>query len=69
MNHLSKPAPLRAFLESLVPHPEALKDPKASHLCVMCGQPAIEFKDALSLKEFTISRMCQGCQDSVFDQD
>jgi hypothetical protein len=34
--------------------------------CPMCGQPAIEFRDSLSRKEFGISGMCQACQDTVF---
>jgi hypothetical protein len=41
------------------------KDPA----CVVCGSDKIkptDFKDDLSRKEFTISRMCQKCQDSVF---
>jgi hypothetical protein len=35
-------------------------------VCVTCGQPVGEFRDALSRKEFGISGMCQKCQDSVF---
>jgi hypothetical protein len=38
----------------------------AAGVCVTCGQPVGEFKDALSRKEFTISGMCQVCQDSIF---
>lgn len=34
--------------------------------CVICGGPAIEFKDELSKKEFTISGMCETCQQKVF---
>ena len=36
--------------------------------CATCGQDVAldSFKDSLSLKEFHISGMCQGCQDSVF---
>ena len=37
--------------------------------CATCGKtihPNAEFKDPLSAKEFTISGMCQACQDSVF---
>jgi hypothetical protein len=33
--------------------------------CVTCGGPAKEFRDDLSRKEFTISGMCQACQDKV----
>lgn len=31
-----------------------------------CGKPALEFKDDLSRKEFTISGLCQSCQDEIF---
>lgn len=40
--------------------------------CPTCGtqfDPDNHFRDALSLKEFTISRMCQKCQDSVFGDE
>ena len=36
--------------------------------CATCGQDVTldSFKDELSLKEFHISAMCQGCQDEIF---
>lgn len=34
--------------------------------CVTCSGEASEFRDSLSQKEYTISGMCQTCQDSVF---
>jgi len=34
--------------------------------CMTCKGEVLEFKDALSKKEYTISGMCQVCQDSVF---
>ena len=33
---------------------------------VGCGGPATEFNDELSRKEYSISGLCQNCQDSVF---
>ena len=36
------------------------------NVCVVCGGPASQFKDALSRKEYTISGMCQSCQDDTF---
>ena len=36
-------------------------------ICVMCGEEATKFKNALSAKEYGISGMCQKCQDKVFD--
>tara|TARA_Y100000310_G_scaffold20311_1_gene19787 strand:+ start:1093 stop:1293 length:201 start_codon:yes stop_codon:yes gene_type:complete len=38
----------------------------ASALCMTCSGEAKEFKDDLSRKEYTISGMCQTCQDGVF---
>lgn len=35
-------------------------------ICVSCGKPAVEFKNALSCKEYRISGLCQNCQDEVF---
>jgi len=35
-------------------------------LCPTCQGEITEFKDELSKKEFSISGMCQACQDSVF---
>lgn len=35
------------------------------NVCVLCGKPAVEFRDAVSKKEFSISGLCQSCQDSV----
>lgn len=31
-----------------------------------CGGPAIEFKDEVSKREYSISGLCQECQDRVF---
>lgn len=34
--------------------------------CPTCGKKIGKFRDALSEKEFKISKMCQDCQDEVF---
>lgn len=34
--------------------------------CATCNLPIKGFDNALSVKEFYISGMCQGCQDNVF---
>ena len=40
------------------------------NLCPFCGQPIKmeDFKDALSRKEYTISGICQKCQDNFFGE-
>ena len=35
-------------------------------ICVDCGGEAKAFRDELSQKEFTISGLCQHCQDRLF---
>lgn len=36
--------------------------------CVLCCKPVNGFRDELSCREFTISGMCQACQDRVFEE-
>lgn len=31
-----------------------------------CGEPATEFRDAISEREYSISGLCQKCQDATF---
>ncbi|MCK9508569.1 MAG: hypothetical protein M0Q54_09025 [Pigmentiphaga sp.] len=40
-----------------------------NNTCVMCGKNAANFRDELSKKEFTISGICQKCQDEIFTED
>lgn len=37
--------------------------------CMTCDGEAVEFRNPLSRKEYTISGMCQKCQDEVFGRD
>ena len=53
----------KAFLAK--PRSEAF----GTNTCVMCAGPAIHFKDALSKKEYSLSGICQTCQDSFFTED
>ena len=41
----------------------------AKNICVQCGRYAIPFLDAVSIREYTISGLCQRCQDSIFGGD
>lgn len=40
-----------------------------SDICAICCEAITEFRDDTSRKEYTISGMCQKCQDSVFGVD
>ena len=37
-----------------------------ANVCVFCDEPATEFTDEKSKKEYTISGMCQDCQNGAF---
>jgi len=39
-----------------------------AHRCVGCKKKAIRFRDAESATEFSLSGLCQKCQDGVFKQ-
>ena len=42
---------------------EAIK----TNTCIKCSNPAGEFKDELSRKEYTISGLCQSCQEEIYN--
>lgn len=37
-----------------------------ARICVKCGSKATEFEDDISQKEFSISGLCQECQNEIF---
>jgi len=38
-----------------------------ANLCTTCGGVADKFTDDLSRKEYSLSGMCQACQDELFE--
>ncbi|MEE8522159.1 MAG: hypothetical protein V3S83_12435 [Gemmatimonadota bacterium] len=52
-----------AALEKLYGRTTAIE----SDTCTWCKGPATEFKNDLSKHEYTISGMCQECQDKAFE--
>ena len=61
--YANKSPAIKAMLEAIAPHKTG---------CAICGEPtgnAEDFRDALSRREYTISRTCQVCQDKVFEWD
>jgi hypothetical protein len=60
--------PKAPFIESLLSALTGVSRVGAVHeaSCVTCGGEARMFRDDLSRKEYTISAMCQDCQDKVF---
>jgi len=39
---------------------------KAQQTCIVCGRPAVRFRDSSSRFEYTVSALCQQCQDQLF---
>ena len=59
--YANKTAAIKKLLKDIAPHKTG---------CAICGEPtgnAEDFHDDLSRREYTISRMCQVCQDKVFE--
>jgi hypothetical protein len=39
---------------------------KAQHTCIICSRPAVSFRDPSARFEYTVSALCQKCQDQLF---
>jgi len=39
---------------------------KAQQTCIICGRSAIRFRDPSARFEYTVSALCQQCQDQLF---
>jgi len=63
---MSKSPEMEAYLNTIIPHRELYM---RNQMCVSCGCHADWFKDDLSAKEYTISGLCQQCQDEVFEEE
>jgi hypothetical protein len=59
-----KSAAIRGLMDALM-GTDTRRDIQNSQ-CVSCKGLAKDFRDAISRKEFTISGLCQECQDKVF---
>jgi len=66
----SKKSPnLEGYLEMLAPEVGPTTSRKGSikrDMCVLCARDAKVFRDPLSKREFSISGLCQKCQDDSF---
>ena len=60
---MSKSPVIEAYLSTIIPHRELYM---SHQRCVSCGCHADSFKDDISAKEYTISGLCQECQDIAF---
>lgn len=63
----SKKSPqVERMLNRFTNRDEAIRADRCVNPPIGCGQPATEFRDDLSHKEFTISGLCQHCQDKIW---
>ena len=45
------------------------QDAKNRRICIICKQPAETFRNQSAKLEYSISAICQPCQDSLFKRD
>jgi len=62
-----KSQPIESLLTSLTGI--SRQDASTQRICTWCKKPVTPFRDQLSAKEYSISGMCQACQDATFEED
>lgn len=69
---MTEPSPKSPYIERLLEGMSSRSTSISKEQCIPkpigCGRPATEFRDRLSRKEFTISGLCQECQDKIFGE-
>jgi len=40
----------------------------SKNICIMCKEPAGQFRTVISAKEYNLSALCQSCQDKTFEE-
>lgn len=60
---------IERFLEENFGRTTAIHNNTCIEPPIGCGGPATEFRDMLSEKEYTISGLCQVCQDKIFREE
>ena len=69
---MATPAPKSPVIESMLEqqsqelYGRSRKASIENDVCLVCGRKELVFKNELSRKEYTISGMCQKCQDDIF---
>lgn len=70
MKESFKTPAMNDFIDSIFARHAGRKESINKEVCFLCANDAnIEAMDQLSRKEFSISGMCQKCQDEVFNGD
>lgn len=66
---MPKSPEMEKFLEEMFGRTTAMNNRVCLPKPIGCGKPITGFKDKLSEKEYSISGLCQECQDIVFAPD
>lgn len=66
MKPSNKSPDMEKFLENIFGRTTAIRSNKCIPAPVGCGKPIQGFRDDMSEHEYTISGLCQNCQDTVF---
>jgi hypothetical protein len=64
---------LQKFIDTYTENHFGISDTEAKEqmICAICGKKVKldDFRNAISVKEWNISHMCQKCQDDIFGKD
>ena len=63
---MANPAPKSPLLEQLLEDTYGRTTAILLDYCVECRKPAEQFRDDASQREYTMSGLCQRCQDRIF---
>jgi len=67
MTPAKKSTEIESFLDDLLNLPKGGRKEKIEeNKCVICGRKVKGFRDQLSEKEYSISGLCERCQDEAF---
>ena len=64
-----KSSAMETLLEMMAGRSTAIANTRCIPAPIGCGEPVSEFRDAISAKEYTISGLCQACQDKIFNDE
>jgi hypothetical protein len=60
---------METLLEMMAGRSTAIENARCIPAPIGCGEPVSEFRDTISAKEYTISGLCQACQDKIFNDE
>lgn len=68
MEPTKKSAEITKLLDEMSDRTISITNDKCVRPPIGCGKPIGEFRDEISKREYTISGLCQACQDEIFGE-